>query len=1105
MSNNTQDKRENSISRSPYKNTPLSSNKLQFEGSVDFSKENLDLTSNTDNNLSFGIKTPFQLTPMDFDSLKKFHDTETNISLSRTHQKSILSPNGQESPYTMFDTSNVSYSNLTMPQAEKRSKRHFYESFVDSNNSEVLNDNNVYNSHYLNEYGSSFQQTHENNSLANKIGKNKIGITRSAGHLNLSLNSKFQNSKSLLEEIPTAEITNESNTYTNEKLRASSQFSTDSKTTTTLQSNFNHSFDPNEKYSQYGSPKSSLLRKYNKKNLTLNLNQDQTSGINNTSDDSANTEHTIFSFKNSWNHNINSAKSRVSPLPTNETQWSHPTYMDYNSNSATESTFNAGRNYGGLNHVILNNNAISLEEGSITKMRKIYNPSIESQSNNPSFIDAKPDPNIFETNKLVSKFQSKASAYQEKTDRLLGPQLLGDNFRYDESINAQNNAHIVPDTPVKKPLFFQFDKSNFSTEAALVEDEDEDNMIDDEQSRDYDMMDDVSDLQSNSLKLSFNQPDFKGGSSQDVFKRSPTHLNNHYKHLRGHSSVGKKEKAYHKTNNSVTTITTISSNLSYGNSVDSQHGSARQSMILGSNLNSSLQKLTDDLYGGSFETNMHKEETPTKNRYSVLLSDRGFGSTKNQFHTPQKSEINPRLDKMDLLKSMKKPKTSLQGPLDLEYKTVITPSSKFISPDAKHTTSILNKNNEDDVHYAYLVTKFSKVQEIHNAGAFAKVFKVEKNISNSKSLGNRQKSKDVFAVKCMYAYNNKGNYLNVLNEIHILQTISKVRTEYRNNYKNNLDTEANYGNEAVLYEQSNKRRTIFKKNDFDIDESSFVFDFITSWKHENGYYIISDYYENGTLNDFIMGQIKNKDFKFDDFRIWKIIVEVCHGLNFIHKHCSIAHLDLKPSNIFVTFEGSLKIGDFGLSTKLPLKGKHFENEGDREYIAPEIIRDSIYDFRADIFSLGLIIIELACNVVLPDNGKAWQRLRSGNISDLGKISSTEINKFLNDSTENYSIKSNNLSQSRMTPLLSASNFIGTTKLDEIEKNTGKVIPAWVPKFLIDGMSLEKVVKWMIEPDYTKRPTSQDILFTDECEYVGKAMQAGSVVFEGDFGPKLELF
>jgi serine/threonine protein kinase len=1087
-------KRQDSVEYSPHKKTPVNSNKLQFESS-DFSRDNYDFVSNVDSNSNMGIKTPFQLTPLDFDSLKKFHDSEANISLNCNHQKSVLSPNTQDSPYTMFDTGNVAVSKLKMPQVEKRYKRHFYESFVDSNSSDVLHDNHP----SIHEYEASLQQPMENTAFVNKRGKNKIGLTRSAGHLNLSLNSKFQDKTLLPERVGTS---TQVNSYASDDLRGSSQYSSGSKTSMTFHNSFNSSCDPMASNNQYSSNKSSLARKHNNKNLTLDLNVEQSNVVNNSLADSAKTENSILSFRNSWNHSSNSAKFGVSPLPTNDTQWSHPTYTDYSLNSATESLFNSERNHGDFDQTPFESTINDHEEGSIAKMRKIFNPVPGSQSKNPSFIDAKPDPNIFETDKLVSKFQSKMPASNERDDPLHASGLLSDNFKYNPMKGFKNKAHAVPDTPVKKPLFFQFNKNNFLQEPSINEDEhDTDDMLEEEQSRDYDMMDDASDIQNNSLKLSFHQPDLKGGSSQDIFKRSPTHLNNHYKNLRTQSFGGRKDKVYHKPNNSVTTITTISSNLSYGNSIDSQHGSARQSMILGNNLNSSLQKLTDDLYGGPSEESIYKEETPTKNKYGVIISERPYGITKNQFHTPQKNDNYAKHDKMDLLKSLKKPNANLQGPLDLEYKSVITPSGKFISPDAKHSTSILNKNNEDDIHYAYLITKFSKVQEIHNAGEFAKVFKVEKNISNSKSLGSVTKSKDVFAVKCMYASNSKSNYLNVLNEIHILQTISKCRNEYRNKYKNKKTL--NYSNEPVMYEKSHQNRSLFQKDDFCIDESSFVFDFITSWKHDNGYYIISDYYENGTLNDFIQEQIKTKDFKFDDFRIWKIIVEVCHGLNFIHNHCSIAHLDLKPSNIFVTFEGSLKIGDFGLSTKLPLKGKHFENEGDREYIAPEIIRHSIYDFRADIFSLGLIVIELACNVVLPDNGKVWQRLRSGNISDLGKISSTEINKFLNESTEDYSSFSNK-SESKMTPLLSASNFIGTSKLDEIERNTGKLIPAWVPKFLIDGMSLEKVVKWMIEPDYTKRPTSQDILLTDECEYVGKAMQAGSVVFEGDFGPKLEL-
>ena len=41
---------------------------------------------------------------------------------------------------------------------------------------------------------------------------------------------------------------------------------------------------------------------------------------------------------------------------------------------------------------------------------------------------------------------------------------------------------------------------------------------------------------------------------------------------------------------------------------------------------------------------------------------------------------------------------------------------------------------------------------------------------------------------------------------------------------------------------------------------------------------------------------------------------------------------MKPANVFITFEGTLKIGDFGMAAKLPVP-QSAEREGDREYIA----------------------------------------------------------------------------------------------------------------------------------------------------------------------------
>ncbi|CCF58760.1 hypothetical protein KAFR_0F01630 [Kazachstania africana CBS 2517] len=343
-------------------------------------------------------------------------------------------------------------------------------------------------------------------------------------------------------------------------------------------------------------------------------------------------------------------------------------------------------------------------------------------------------------------------------------------------------------------------------------------------------------------------------------------------------------------------------------------------------------------------------------------------------------------------------------------------------------------------------------------------------------------------------------------DLHLFERFSNVnilgQSQFSTVYQVTFDeTKKRYAVKSITPNKHNSLHRILQEigllaeiRDSKLDEEGkeYVVDFITSWKFESSFYVMTDYYENGNLDKFLQEQVISKKARLEDWRIWKIIVEICLGLRFIHETCRIVHLDIKPSNIMVTFEGNLKLGDFGMATHLPLEDPNFENEGDREYIAPEIISKCTYDFRADIFSLGLMIVEIAANVILPDNGNAWHKLRSGDLSDAGRLSSTDIH--------------------------SESLFSGATKIDthlteltigkddrNSRKNSISKIPAWVPRFLIDGESLERVVKWMIDPNYRKRPTASDLLQTEECLYVERTRKAGAIIQEDDFGPTPEFF
>jgi serine/threonine protein kinase len=101
----------------------------------------------------------------------------------------------------------------------------------------------------------------------------------------------------------------------------------------------------------------------------------------------------------------------------------------------------------------------------------------------------------------------------------------------------------------------------------------------------------------------------------------------------------------------------------------------------------------------------------------------------------------------------------------------------------------------------------------------------------------------------------------------------------------------------------------------------------------------------------------------------KLEVELClnwmkqlaSGLAFAHKR-NVVHQDIKADNIFITNEGDLKIGDFGLArllvgrmhSDLTIKGM-----GTPAYMSPELCRGEPQDHRSDIYSLGILFFEMA--------------------------------------------------------------------------------------------------------------------------------------------------
>ncbi|NWZ99036.1 PAK3 kinase, partial [Nesospiza acunhae] len=116
-------------------------------------------------------------------------------------------------------------------------------------------------------------------------------------------------------------------------------------------------------------------------------------------------------------------------------------------------------------------------------------------------------------------------------------------------------------------------------------------------------------------------------------------------------------------------------------------------------------------------------------------------------------------------------------------------------------------------------------------------------------------------------------------------------------------------------------------------------------------WLIMEYMDGGTLSDII------KETPVSEGEIATISRECLQGLDFLHLN-DVIHRDLKSCNILLKTDGSVKLGQYILGQLTPDQGRRSSVAGTSGWMAPEVVTGQPYGPKVDIWSLGIVGIEM---------------------------------------------------------------------------------------------------------------------------------------------------